>query len=177
MLLLFELSNTGANRYSKIITMKKIDPHYQKILLILVISFIAVKIFNNTIFIANTPRFNPKFISQIQSLPKNIAAVPHQLAELFKGAVSQNSINKQTAENNNITTGGMQAFMNLPQVVVPKTVKFTPLVKGVLAGEDTNTKTKYVTIEKGTKVQVYEFKVTMHDGSVKNMRFVIPVKE
>lgn len=156
------------------INMKNLNLNGQKIkiILALVVSLVTIKLFSNIVFIANTPQLNRKFISQIQNLPKNIVAIPHQLAALFKPAVSQNI--KQTAEDSTIST--MQAFVNLPKVIAPTSVIFKPLVKGVYAGEDNATKTKYVTIEKGTKVQVYEFKATMKDGTVKNMKFIIPVK-
>lgn len=152
----------------------------QKIIFSLVISYLAVMLMVNAVFLANTPRVNPLFISKLKSIPSDLVKLPSRmLASLMSVQKPSNYVNPNTNSSNLAQT---QEILNPeellpPKVTAPSSVVFKPLVKGVLAGEDPKTNSKYVTIKGGTRMQITNYKLTLADGTQKNIRLLIPQGE
>lgn len=125
-----------------------------KIVLILFFSFLGVYVFSPIIFLANTPKINPKFIASIKKMPENIINFPGNMmaniGSLFYNPLYNNQLNQsQPIEDQNI---------NIPKpiqlITPPSYLQFKPVSKYVEAAEDEKTGKKYIKIKKGASLEV-----------------------
>lgn len=136
--------------------MNKTTKQYKKTLSIftaIFLSFLMTKYISSEVFIADTPQINPQFIANLRAIPiRAIAYVRHP----FNSQERASQI--ETAQ--------------IPQTQTPQGLVFSPVAKGVHAAEDPQTGKSYMKIEKGTKLQVYEIK--MSDGQT--VKVYVPVE-
>jgi hypothetical protein len=133
-----------------------------KIIFILVLSFVVSFIINKTVFLSNTPRINPKFARSIKNLPTTSKAFFAQLNQFF------------TPKNIN-NTNSEKFFSELPKVNVPKSINYKLVSKGVYAAEDKKSNIKYLKIEKGTQIEVREYRIKLKNGQDKIIKVLVPI--
>ena len=112
-------------------------------LLIIVLSFLAVKYVSPQVFIANTPMINTGFVDNLKNSPAYIASIPQKISNMFIIRTTQPEIAKVTIKN------------------PPQGLIFQPLTKGVEArvAEDPSTGKKYLNIPAGTEYKFEEIEV------------------
>lgn len=161
--------------------MKNFDIEKQKIIFSMILSFLAVFLMANTMFLANTPRINPAFVAKLKSIPATIALFPGKMiASLMSSQKPSNYLNPNTNINDTTQTAGVpqnfqKQLTTLPAVKTPTNVVFKSVTKGVYAAEDPITKSKYVTINKGTEIMIRNYTLTMPDGTKKQVQLYIPI--
>lgn len=116
--------------------------------LVLLISFFAVKTVAPNLFIANTPVVNPSFIANIINTPGRIAAMPGRFLSSLSN-ISFNLFNNQ----NNIQVDP-KTIAEVKQKTPPANAVFEYVSKGVSAAEDTQTGEKYIKVKAGTKYRI-----------------------
>ena len=124
----------------KIITKTRI-----KIVLVVLVTFLVVKGFSSTVFLADTPVISPDFIARLKNTPSELASLP---GRLLAGLNSLNLFKKQP------TTPASDMFADVKIVTPPENIVFTPIRKGVYAANDPATGQKYIKIEAGTKYRI-----------------------
>ena len=107
-----------------------------KILIVVLISFFAVKTIAPQMFLADTPFVSPDFITRLKNYPAELASVPGRLI------AGLNPFGKK------------DEFPDVKIVTPPPNVIFRSISKGVYAGEDPTTGQKYIKVEAGTKYRI-----------------------
>lgn len=122
-----------------------------KILFILFFSFLSIYFFSPIIFLANTPRINPRFITSIKSLPENISSFPGKIIANLSNFfyIQQKTSDYQLNQNQ---TASIPKPIQL--ITPPSYLEFKPVSKYVEAAEDEKTGNKYLKIKKGAKMKV-----------------------
>lgn len=157
-----------------------------KIGLAVFLAFIVVKImFAGGVFLADTPRIHPLFMTRLINTPVYLASLPiefiNKLRPNINIADSSNNKNAPPSQiNSNVTfnqtaqpsTSQKQpAQLTFPTAVPPPGLEYKPIAKGVYAAEDTKTKTVYLNIKKGTT-----FTVVNKVINGKTFRLLVPKK-
>lgn len=145
----------------------------QKIIFSLVISYLAIMVMVNAVFLANTPRINPLFIAKLKNIPSSLVTLPSRILAALS------SPQRPSNSNTNINPAGIAQNqpngLTFTNVNPPPSTAFRPMAAGVFAGENTATKTKYVTIKKGTQFEVRNYTLTLSDGSQKQIKLLVPI--
>lgn len=136
---------------------------YISIIAALLFSFFIVLMMTPQIFLHNTPDIDPQFIAKLKDLPttvkdtgKTITLMATNLFSGKKGGTPQ-------------PTSSQDVFGGLAQKDIPTDLVFSPITKGVAAAEDSETKKKYVHLDKDTP---YHFEDTVINGvTYKVVRF------
>lgn len=130
-----------------------------KIISLLAISLFTVVFLAPQVFISNTPKVNPLFITRIINVPSYVAGIPGQIMVMFRSTNSDES--------------ARTVLSSIPQVTPPPGLLFQMISKGVRAAEDPATKTKYMQIDAGAQVEVSVIK--LKDG--REIKIVRPATE
>lgn len=111
-------------------------------LVVLVLSFLAVKYTSPQVFIANTPVINPLFVTNLKNTPSYIASIPQKIGSMF---------------NKNLQS----EMERIALKKIPPGLIFQPLTKGVEAqvAEDPVTGKKYLNMPVGTEYKFEEIEV------------------
>lgn len=125
-----------------------------KILLAITISFLTVSLLSKEVFVADSPQINPLFLAKIKNAPSGFLA-------LFR---------PQPSDKTDEVLG------QIPQVTPPPGLLMKTVAKGVQAAEDPVTNKKYMTFEKGTKVEVRTYTYT-ENGEQKKITLIIPLEK
>ena len=133
-----------------------------KIVGVITLALLFTFVLNKTIFLANTLRINPEFISLIKHFPTDSKNFMAKLQLLFH-------------TNKSSITSSEKFFSQLPQVVAPKNIIYSPITKGVYAEEDKKNNIKYMKIEKGKQVEVREYRIKLKNGQDKIIKVLIPL--
>lgn len=116
-----------------------------KIFLIILVTFIAVNKFTDTVFLANTPRISPVFITSIYNLPSTVIEMPGKtlasIGNLFK------------KKNNNSNNNGSQIAKTTIITPAPN-IFFQTISTGVSAAEDPQTGQTLIQIQAGAKYKI-----------------------
>lgn len=131
--------------------MKKQITQKTKIFLAILISLVIVTLTSNVIFIANTPRLNKLFLTELINLPQTV--VDNSKAFLTSLGLSQKEKNKNEAIKN---------LSNLPLS------QLKPIAKGVYAKEDISNNIYYVRV---TKDADFEERIIDYRGQKIKIRF------
>ncbi len=142
-----------------------IDVKKIKLLVVLITVFLGVKIIAPQVFLANSPRISPIFITQLKNAPAYFASLPGNLV------ASLNSFGKKPLAPTS------EIFSQIPRVSPPPGIMFQFVAKGIKAAEDKTTNTIYFTVEKGTKFKVVETEITRPDGTKKKVKLLIPMEK
>lgn len=110
-------------------------PIYFKIIFVVIVALFAVTLLSKNIFIVNTPRLNPSFISFIKNFPRMIVSLPKKI---YDSISQQNNLASNPAVNKQSKTTA-KGLRKLDQKTVDALVSKIPLqqvAQGVYAGED-----------------------------------------
>ena len=110
------------------------------LMLALLATFAAVKLITPQVFLADTPRISPMFISNIQNVPSTLASIPQSILQLFNNSQVQN-------------------IENVAVKAVPSGLNFSNVATGVQAAEDNQNNKVYLKLQPGTYYQIQEIVV------------------
>ena len=136
-----------------------------KIVLVLLFTFFSVKLITPNLFIANSPRINPLFITGIINAPKEIALLPGKFLSSLSN-IRFNLFNNET----NIKVDP-EIIAKVKQVIPPPNAVFKYVSKGVSAAEDPQTGEKYIRIEAGTKYKIIGY-ITINGVKYPKIKFI-----
>lgn len=119
-----------------------------KILIVIIISYVLIKIFTPVIFLANTPLVNPEFITKLKNTPQTIVQIPGKML------ASLNSLNPFNRNPSVPSSTPSDQLASANQVTPPPNIIMKSISKGVYAGKDPATGQSYIKIEAGTKYRV-----------------------
>ncbi|GAB4219815.1 MAG: hypothetical protein Fur009_7640 [Candidatus Microgenomates bacterium] len=125
-----------------------------KIVLILLFSFLGVYVFSPIIFLANTPKINPKFIASIKKMPENIINYSGKLTANIGSLFYNPFYNNQYDQNQVIKDQNTNILKPVQLITPPSYLQFKPVSKYVEAAEDAETGKKYIKIKKGARLEV-----------------------
>lgn len=141
-----------------------------KMVLVLLFTFLAVRAVAPNLFIANSPKINPVFITEIINKPKEIAAMPGRFLSslsnfrLFNFDYSDEGAASTTVARKRVSPAFREPIAKVsvnPKVIAevkfktpPANLVFKYVSKGVSAAEDPQTGEKYIKVEAGTKYRV-----------------------
>lgn len=123
---------------------------YKKILFSILISVLAVKIFSPIVFLANTPRMNPRFIASLIEAPEKIISFPGKMI----AGLSNMFIFQKNTDNYNQNYNNQIANQPVSFITPPPYLQFKPVSKYVEAAEDEKEKKTYLKIKKGARLKV-----------------------
>ncbi|MBI5126941.1 hypothetical protein HZA76_00605 [Candidatus Roizmanbacteria bacterium] len=112
-----------------------------KLVLVLLISFTAIKFVAPQIFLADSPKINPMFITNLKKTPSYIASIPKVIGQYINFGNKTASIN--------------QVAVKSP----PSGLIFNSISKNVSAAEDKKNDKVYLKIQPGTAYSVEEIEV------------------
>lgn len=133
---------------------------YKKILFSILISILAVKIVAPAVFLADTPRVNPRFIAQLKETPEKIINFPGKmiasLSNIFifqKNTDNYNQYNQNQNFNNQVAD---QPIANQPIKLItpPPYLQFKSVSKYVEAAEDKKNNKIYLNIKEGAQLKI-----------------------
>ena len=159
-----------------------------KIGLAVFLAFFLVKImFTGGVFLGDTPRIHPLFMTRLINTPLYLARLPIEFINRLRSNINladssnnrktpPSQINSNVAFNQTAQPSSAQkqpAQLTFPTAVPPPGLEYKPIAKGVYAAEvtneDTKIKTVYINIKKGTTFTVVN---KMYNG--KPIRLLIP---
>lgn len=113
-----------------------------KLVLVIVGSFMAVKFLSPQVFLADSPKINPVFISKLINAPSYIASLPGVIGQLW-------SVRQKTGNN----------VDEIAAKKVPPNLIFNSLTKGVEAANDEKNNKVYLKMQPGTSYSVEEIEI------------------
>ena len=126
-----------------------------KIVLVLLFTYVSIKLVSPNIFLANSPKINHLFIVKIINTPKNIAAMPGKfLSSLSAFRLFNISSPIDTPSVNTASQNGQNRIAKMKFVSPPPELIFNAISKNVSAAEDPETGNKYIKVEAGTKYKI-----------------------
>ncbi len=146
-----------------------------KIILVLAAAFLLGSFVSNSIFVASTPIVRSDVMTRLKNLPKD-------LLNSTKNTIAfMSSLGRSTEQNRQQISAQNQVYTNFiknePNVTPPPQVPFKAISKGVYAADDPQTNTRYLKLDSGTKLQEKTIKIRNSDGTVQELKALVPVSQ
>jgi len=124
-----------------------------KMVLVLLFTFFTVKTVAPNLFMADSPRINPVFISDVINTPRRFLSSLSNFRLFNFGSPSAPEVPVEQNRVANIEVDPAE-IAKVRQVTPPPNVIFKEILKGVSTGVNAETGEKYINVKAGTKYRI-----------------------
>jgi len=124
-----------------------------KMVLVLLFTFFTVKTVAPNLFMADSPRINPVFISDVINTPRRFLSSLSNFRLFNFGSPSAPEVPVEQNRVANIEVDPAE-IAKVRQVTPPANVIFKEILKGVSTGVNAETGEKYINVKAGTKYRI-----------------------